>query len=116
MSLPLTPERLRLAYDFLADCPPFDKWNLPAGEDVKFRVIRKHPTWKAFYTLQPFMTITVVASYVLTTHELIEAMAHEMIHLHEDHNGFGTEAAHSKAFWILAKRVCKIHGFDFASF
>jgi hypothetical protein len=42
-------------------------------------------------------------------------MAHEMIHLYQDETGTA-RGHHNPKFLKLAKRVCKIHGFDPESF
>ena len=34
----LSPAILRAAYAMLDECEPFSRWNLPAAEDVKFKV------------------------------------------------------------------------------
>jgi hypothetical protein len=41
MTLPLTVATLAHAYDYLCEFPPFDKWNLPPSEEVKFSIIKK---------------------------------------------------------------------------
>lgn len=117
MALSLTPDMLRAAYDFLCMTQPFSKWNLPDGEDVKFRVVRD-PALRGWYTCRMrsgalYHIIGISSRNIGHTQNLIATMAHEMIHLHEAHAGMcKANVQHSAAFNKLAERVCKIHGFD----
>ncbi len=120
MALPLNPDRLRLVYDLLSECPPFDKWNLPPGEDVKFRVSRKVKEYgqhkctisdSGRYTHH----IEISSVNVTTMETLIRTMAHEMIHVHELANQVCTphqSTLHTEAFRIFALEVCQAHGFN----
>lgn len=111
--LPLSPETLAAAYDYIRTTPPFRRWNLPEPEDVRFVVV---PNTKCFgwckcdKGVRPIIAIS--SKMVEKTQELMETMAHEMIHLHEHHNGVRGWGEHGKAFQAYAARVCKIHGFD----
>jgi hypothetical protein len=124
MALPLTTDRLRLAYELLAECPPFDKWNLPHGEDVRFRVSRKMREYG-----QHRCTISNAGRYthhieissmnVTTMETLLRTMAHEMIHVHEQANEVCTphqSTLHTEAFRCFALEVCKSLGFNPDSF
>ena len=113
MTLPLTKENLQAAYDFLSTTEPFNKWNLPEGDDVVFSVIRD-PKLRGYYIFENKRhRIYVSASTIGHTQNLIGVMAHEMIHLHEQEAGMcRQDVEHSAAFKKLAARVCKIHGFD----
>ena len=113
MSLPLTPDILRHSYDFLNTTPPFNRWNLPDGEEITFVVIRSKTDagWHMFDGGKH--TIAISGRCVGFTHKLIEVMAHEMVHAHEKHAGAARSGvAHSAAFHRWAAQVCKIHGFD----
>jgi hypothetical protein len=116
MTLPLTPEMLAAAYDFLKATPPFNKWGLPESEEVKFRVGRR-PTEAARYQWDGVChTITVSEKGVGYSASLLRAMAHEMVHLHLEETGMESRAhsaeVHNGAFRVLAAQVCKVHGFD----
>ena len=113
MTLPLTPDVLRAAYAFLNETDPFRRWNLPDPEEVAFRVAKDRGAigWHTFDGLKH--TVFVSANLVGHTESLVRLMAHEMIHVHEQHSGAckrGVE--HSKAFNRWAAQVCRIHGFD----
>lgn len=112
MTLPLTPDTLRAAYDYLAITPPFNRWNLPDGEDVTFRVIRA-PTLRGWYRREGTRHVIAVSSVCIgRTASLMELMAHEMIHLHEEQAGACTAGMHSAAFRKWSAQVCRWHGFD----
>ena len=113
MSLTLTPEILRATYALLDSTPPFSGWNLPDADDVVFKVVRD-PNLCAWYQMQKGRHVIAVSSAKIgRTFALVEAMAHEMIHVHEEHNRFcRPRVQHGTAFNRLAERVCKIHGFD----
>lgn len=116
MTLPLTPEILRTAYDFLTTTLPFNRWNLPDGEDVVFRVVRNPKVFADYLHSRGKHVIRVSGATVGHTETLLRTMAHEMIHLHEQQAGMATANQHTKAFWKLAARVCRYHGFDPKSF
>ena len=112
MSLNLTPEILRAAYDFLCTTQPFSRWNMPDGEDVRFYVIRNRHV-HGWYQKSPHAhEIAISSATVGHTAVLMTTMAHEMIHLHEKHNSVQGHGEHSAAFKKYAERVSKIHGFD----
>jgi hypothetical protein len=106
MTLPLTPEMLRAAYDYLRVSAPYDAWNLPDGDEVVFRVGRSHDT-RGWYKLEKGRhVITVSARCIGRTDSLMAVMAHEMVHLETP------GAQHNAAFNKLAAKVCRLHGFD----
>lgn len=112
MHLPLTPEVLRQGYEFLAACAPFNKWNLPQGEDVKFIVSRDPRTMAWHNCKRGRHTIAVSSKCVSHLDTLTEALAHEMIHLHMTLAGMNTTGEHNAAFYKLASKVAAILGFD----
>lgn len=116
VTLPLTPEMLAAAYDYLLATPPFSGWNLPDSEDVKFIVNRNLKKKFAQYQWDGERhTIAISEASVGHSCTLIEALAHETIHLLLEERGWesrGNEGVHNAAFRKLAAQVCKIHGFD----
>lgn len=112
MALQFTPYTLRQAYKFLDATAPFKNWNLPDADDVVFRVV-KDQTLRGWYRRRPKHTIAISTGCVGHTYSLIQTMAHEMIHVYEEHAGIcKANVEHSAAFKKLAARVCKEHGFD----
>lgn len=120
MTLPLTAEMLEAAYEFLKTSPPFCDWNMQEGEEVKFRVSRKLKSKFAQYQWDGKRhTVTMSAASIGHTLTLLEALSHEMIHMHLEENGMesrGGESVHNAAFRKFAAEVCKYHGFDPKSF
>lgn len=111
MTLPLTPDLLRAAYNFLNESPPFSRWNLPDGEDVNFRVVRDRTRYAYHQLDDDKHSISFSSLIVGHNSTLIRTMAHEMVHVHErrsDCNATG----HSNAFNKWGAQVCKYHGFD----
>jgi hypothetical protein len=112
MTLPLTVDMLRAAYDFLDETPPFDRWNLPAGEDVTFRVVRD-PAVRGWHRRENGKHVIAISSNTIGhTINLVATMAHEMIHVHETHSKACGSGEHSAAFRRWQGQVCKAHGFD----
>lgn len=113
MSLPLNPEMLASAYEFLKTTPPFHRWKLPHHSDVTFRVI-KDPSLRGWYDIRRGRhTIGISSNCIGYTYNLMATMAHEMIHLHQSTANMETrDVEHNAAFRMLAHRVCKYHGFD----
>lgn len=114
-SLPLTPEVLAAAYDYLVTTQPFANWNLPDSDDIKFRVIRSRKVF-AQYIYDGGHTIEVSSGTVGHTKTLMETMAHELVHLHLRITGMESrsksEDVHNMPFRKLAAKVCATHGFD----
>jgi hypothetical protein len=116
MSLTITPTIIRFAYEFLCECPPFDKWNLPDGDSVDFSVSKSRLDhgWITTGRRRKRPRITISETTTGHTPKLLETLAHEMVHLHQYLTG--QPQTHGKAFKSLAARVCKIHGFDLRAF
>jgi len=115
LTLPLSPEMLAAAYDFLSVTPPFDKWNLPPSEDIGFKVSRSRAWFGQYRWDGNRHTIAISANSVAYAGTLMATMGHEMIHLHLEELGMddrGGPNTHNGAFRRLAEEVCKVHGFD----
>jgi len=112
----VTEELCAKVYDMLHVTKPFVSWNLPDSEDVKFVVYNslanraEHQFWNDRHT------IWVSKRHNKRLDDVIMVMAHEMIHVFEEHVGISCGHEHSDAFWKLAKQVCRIHGFDYDKF
>lgn len=119
MTLPLTPETLEAAYEYLRTTPPFNSWSLPEGEEVKFKVGRRRDRFAHYQWDGKRHTITVSSASVGQTATLLEKMAHELAHLHLEDSKMetrGTENTHSIWFRKFAEEICKVHGFDVKAF
>ena len=113
MSLPLTRDILRAAYAYLAETPPFNRWNMPDAEDIEFRVSRSNDTCGTYEKVKGKHVIGASSALIGWTNSLMALVAHEMVHLHQNHSGMESpHAEHNAAFHKLAKRVCDVHGFD----
>lgn len=112
MTLPLDVETLRAAYAYLATTPPFDSWNLPDAEDVVFKVVRDPKIRGDYRWDNGRHVIRVSRNTIGHTLSLMWVMAHEMIHVHEEHSRACGRGEHSAAFkrWIV--QVANVHGFD----
>src|SRR5438128_409565 len=87
MSLPITPETLAAAYDFLNTTPPFSKWNLPESDDVKFIVSKSDRDIAAYRWNGEQHTICLSAKFIGHTLTLYIYLAHEMVHMHLEERG-----------------------------
>jgi len=114
MALPLTPALLEATYEFLRRTPPFHKWNLPPGEVVTFKVTRNAHVQGDHLLVKGKHTIRASSKKTGNTHNLIELMAHEMVHAKCDLEG--VRAEHGAEFKRAARAVCKAHGFDEKNF
>lgn len=115
MPLPLSAEMLETCYEFLKTTPPFCRWNLPEGEDVKFRVGKQAAKFAEYQWDGKQHSVAMSGAAIGHTTTLIEALAHEMIHMHLEERGWesrGSHATHNAAFRKFAAQVCKHHGFD----
>ena len=119
MALHLTPTVLKQAYELLSATEPFNKWNLPEGDDVVFRVLRTKATAAQIKTergKKPIIWISVGCNGHINT--VLSSLAHEMIHLHEVRCKVRSRGRdqHSAAFRQWAKQVCDAHGYDLKIF
>ena len=115
MTLPLTPEMLAAAYDFLSLTPPFDRWNMPPSEEVAFKVSRSRKWFARYYWSGSRHTIEVSSNSVAYSGTLLSKISHEIIHMHLEEMGMdgrGGTDTHTGAFRSLAEEVCRYHGFD----
>ena len=117
--LTLTPEMLEGAYEYLRVSPPFCSWSLPDADHVSFRVMGARDRFGHFRGrikgMPDLNEIGVSLRAVRSTDLLMATMAHEMIHLYQDETGTA-RGHHNPKFRKLARRVCRIHGFDPESF
>jgi hypothetical protein len=111
MTLPLNVEMLAHAYDYLCCTPPFDKWNLPPSEDVKFLIIR-HKDRTAHYVFDNGHQIAISRAYVGRHEMLLSSLAHEMAHLFMRQNCWNRRNPHDATFHKYADQICKVHEFD----
>jgi SprT-like family len=117
VTIPLTRDMLRAAYDFLNETPPFNKWNLPDGEDVEFKIIRNRDRFGWYRFNGEKHVIALSSGCIGYTDTLLRTMAHEMIHLHEEHAEACTPRQdHSRAFYRWAAQICASHGWDAKAF
>jgi hypothetical protein len=104
MTLPLTPETLAAAYDYL-----------PESEEIIFKVSRSRRWFARYRWNGKRHTIEISSNAVAHSSTLLEKMSHEMVHLHLEElkmDSRGTPDTHSGAFRHLAEEVCSVHGFD----
>lgn len=112
MTLPIHPEMLAAAYEYLRATDPFRKWNLPESEDLTFRVLRTRKLCGQYWMDGDKHFIAISSGKIGCTHSLMETMAHEMLHLHLAETGMDDGGEHNAAFRKIADRVCRAHGFD----
>ena len=116
MTLPLTVESIAAAYDFLLTTSPFSKWNLPASEEVVFKVSRRSKEFARYQKVGDKHTIAMSTKSIGHTETLMTYLSHEMIHLYLEKMGWESKSGgpntHNAAFHKFADRVCKYHGFD----
>lgn len=120
MSLPLTPEMLSAAYEFLRKTPPFVRMKLPPAEVVKFVVGKFKQDYASYRWDGNQHCIAMSENAIGQTATLMRCMAHEMIHLYLEENRLesrrGGEDTHNAAFRKFAAQACKFHGFDLKAF
>jgi hypothetical protein len=116
MTLPLTPEMLAAAYDYLKATPPFKRWKLPCSSKVKFKVALDESAYGWYQWDGTGHTITASVKAVGHTSTLMQLMAHETIHLYLEMSGkeskTGDTSIHNARFRRCAALVCRHHGFD----
>lgn len=112
--IPLSPELLAHAYDYLCCCPPFDKLNMPPSDDIIFRVTKSNKHFAQYFIREGKHYIDVSQKYVGSHSMLLATLAHEAIHLHLEEIDACDQ--HGPNWRKLADEVCKIHSFDRLTF
>jgi hypothetical protein len=115
VSLRLTPDILAAAYEYLRATPPFRGWRLPHADEIGFTVSRHRDRHSHLigYVRSTEAEIAVSEMVVGSSLTLIEAMAHEMVHLKQHLRRSETsKTAHNAEFRRLAALVCRHHHFD----
>lgn len=117
MTLPLTPDAIRGAYDFLRSTRPFDRWGLPDAEAILFDVCNLK--WKRGY-FQSFRggrrhKLSVSKACVGSPLGLLMVVGHEMVHLKQRIDGKDW-VTHGPVFKRYANQICRYHGFDIKEF
>lgn len=120
MTLPLTPETLAAAYDFLRALPPFSGMRIPESDDVEFAVTRRHDEFGRYQWTGERHRISLSEKTIGSSLKLLQTMAHEMNHLSLEQDGLesysGGMNTHNRHFCRRAVRICKIHGWDAKAF
>lgn len=106
MTLKLTPDLLRAAYDLLGETEPFKRWNLPDSDEIRFRVYRSGD-YGLFQTDGPDMTISASERMIGHLGTLLSTIAHEKIHVYQHVTGMPMD--HGAGFKKLAAEVCRHH-------
>jgi hypothetical protein len=115
MTIPLTPEMLEAAYDYLRTTPPFNKWKLPPGAHLTFRVAKTRKMFGSYQRDGDHHIITASAGKIGQTMTLLRLLSHEMNHMHLEILGLdsrGGPDTHTIRFRKDAALICKVHGFD----
>jgi hypothetical protein len=113
----VTPQAVAATWDMLRSVPPISRWNLPPADEVEFRTPQRadvHGEWTRIIDGHHIVTISSRTNGHLIT--LIQTVAHEMIHAHQDIKGTSTRAQHNAQFRRLAAQVCRHLGFDEKAF
>ena len=109
-----------LAYNYLVfrQMPPFKGKVLFDADDVEFRVTRHQDCHGLFDDRDrkglPIIAISEV--HVKTPLQLLETMAHEMVHMVLYKRSHSKWNAHGPSFKAFSKRVCSAFGFNLETF
>ncbi len=109
----LTLPLLRVTYDRLRHIAPFNRWQLPPSQAVKFLLSDEVDHWAA--TCDDPVSIKFCSGRAWTLSMVDMCMAHEMIHVRQAIKGkLGDtdKEHHDKFFHQMASAVCKECGFD----
>ena len=98
------------AYEYLAQLKPFSGWKIPSSDRVDFVVTRSKAEMGS-YDGDPH-TIRVSSHYCKTQQDVLETVAHEMVHVHLERSDNSTHYKHCKAFKKAAKAICRQFGWS----
>lgn len=104
----------RDTYFYLSTLRPFIDFKLPNVVNIEFKV-NKSKTLIGSYENYPH-TICVSSVLCETYKDVLETIAHEMIHLHLEIGGKENHCEHDEHFNLIAKQVCDVFGWDLSKF
>ena len=114
MAFHLTPDIMRAAYGFLHSLPPFNKWNLPEPEDMRFKVAKSAINYGwcdgRRKLKMPLIAVSSRSHGIPST--LLKTLAHEMIHLYMYAHNIPDRSEHGKTFKAYWQQVCVVLGYD----
>ena len=117
MTVPITPEILAAAWDYICTTPPLCDWNLPASDDITFRVIKTRKVFGQISMRRKRYVIEVSESRCGRHDVILSTLCHEAAHLHTHSACFmNPRNVHDAAFWALADQICDVHEFDRKNF
>src|SRR3990167_2062929 len=114
----LSPDILRATYAYLRALPPFSRWRLPKAEEMKSSVRGSRDEVTIGRHQAPIKgssdchEIRVSRRKISHTANLIQTMAHEIVHVAVDIHHPEDRSSNGANFKRRAAQVCKIHGFD----
>lgn len=106
----LSPEHCRAAYEFLRSTAPFNRWKLPPGDLVAFKVSKKATDYYGWHIPGERHTIQIAAAVHGHTMTLLKTIAHEMVHVAQ--KTMKWPYGHNQSFDKAWARVARLHGFD----
>lgn len=113
MTIPLTPDTLASAWDYICTIPPLSGWNLPDSEEITFRVVKTKKIYAQLSYIRKKYLIEVSEAKCGRHETILSTLAHEACHMHQHSACFMNKRNfHDKAFWLLADEVCRFHEFD----
>jgi hypothetical protein len=113
----VTPRNLQAIYDLLSVLPPFDKWRLPESSLVTFQLLAGKDHAEYSVDDRDRLCIAVNPDTHITLNQLVESVAHEMVHLRQDMlDRLPAKEPHNAEFRRWAKAVCVALGFDVQRF
>ena len=111
----ITPSLIKQAYSMLLCCEPFDRWNLPLPEEVKFEVIEDDNLMGTYLyddggKFEHIIQISSARCGHLDT--IIRTLAHECIHMSRHGTVTDKWLKHDATFRRRAHMISNELGFD----
>lgn len=110
----VTVKRMRAIYTMLLAFPPFDRWDMPPADQVRFFVLRDLRAM-GVYNSGDKHHIGIHPDTHWTLHTFVATMAHEMAHMRQEIIGkrpATKDEQHNRAFYAIARQICTKLGLD----
>lgn len=111
MKFKVTKKLLIRTYEYLLECEYFSK--LPQSHEVVFKTFKSS---KYFGFFEDTPNTIMVSKKCANNLEVLQTMAHEMVHLLLEIRGGTRHYDHDANFDQLASKVCKYYGFSSENF
>ena len=116
MALTITPSHVEAVYECLRAFEPWRGLKLPEAEEIEFHVRNRRDIYAEYRHNGTAHQIKLSTALIGTFQTLAETVGHEMLHLAQAEKGTATASEHNAEWRALARKACRVMGWDERAF